>query len=102
MPSNPQQNPFSFPCIVSGERNIAIMTDEFSMKQNVHLYDRLARIVVALAIGGLYLAGQISGVVAVILGIVAVVFVATGFAGFCPVYHLLKLSTKKEKKVSAA
>lgn len=72
------------------------------MKQNVHIYDRFARILIALAVGALYLTNQISGVVAVVLGIVAIAFVVTGFVGFCPVYRLLKLSTKKEQNAASA
>ena len=70
------------------------------MKQNEHFYDRLVRVLVALAVGALFLTGQISGIAAIILGIIAVAFVVTGFIGFCPVYHFLGLSTKKKQNPS--
>jgi hypothetical protein len=72
------------------------------MKQNVHIYDRLARILIALTVGGLYLSDQISGIAAIILGIVAIAFVITGFIGFCPIYYSLKFSTKKKENAAAA
>jgi uncharacterized membrane protein YuzA (DUF378 family) len=72
------------------------------MKQNVHTYDRIARILIALAVGGLYLADQISGIAAIVLGIVSIAFVITGFVGFCPIYYCLKFSTKKKENAAAA
>ncbi len=71
------------------------------MKQNEHFYDRLVRVLAALAVGALFLMGQISGIAALILGVIAVAFVITGFVGFCPVYHFLGLSTGKKQNPSA-
>ncbi len=66
------------------------------MKQNVGTIDRIIRIVAALAIGALYATGVISGTVAIVLGVLAVVFIATSFLGFCPLYLPFGLSTKKD------
>jgi hypothetical protein len=49
------------------------------------------------AIGILYLAGLISGTVAIFLGILAIIWIITSMTGFCPTYHILKISTKKKE-----
>ncbi len=72
------------------------------MKKNIHRYDRLARILIALVVGGLILTNQIGGTAAILLGIAAFAFVVTGFVGFCPVYRILKLSTKKAENTETA
>jgi hypothetical protein len=42
----------------------------------------------------MYFAHQLSAVAAIILGILAVVFLATGIVGVCPLYLPFGLSTK--------
>ena len=68
------------------------------MKKNMGTIDRVIRTITALAIAALYFTGQISGTVAIVLGIVAVAFVLTSFIGWCPIYLPLGLSTRKENK----
>lgn len=65
------------------------------MNRNMGLVDRIIRGVIAVAILVLLLAGQLSGVAAIILGIVAVIFAVTAIVGICPLYLLFKLSTRK-------
>ena len=65
------------------------------MLKNMGTADRLLRTVIALAVGVLYVTNQISGIAAIVLGVLAVVFLITSFAGFCPLYVPLKLSTRK-------
>ena len=73
------------------------LTKEASkMNRNMGTVDRVIRILVAIMIGVLYFTNQISGVAAIILGIIAVAFVLTGFGGLCPGYLPLGLSTKKK------
>ncbi len=67
------------------------------MKQNMGKTDRTIRVILALVIAILYLTGQITGTVALVLAIVAVVFILTSAVGFCPVYYPFKLSTKKNQ-----
>ena len=67
------------------------------MKQNMGKTDRTIRVILALVIAILYLTGQITGTVALVLAIVAVVFILTSAVGFCPVYYPIKLSTKKNQ-----
>lgn len=70
------------------------------MKKNMGATDRLLRVLVALGIVVLYLAGTISGVIAIVLGAVAVVFAVTSFTGSCPGYVPLGISTRREKSTS--
>lgn len=64
------------------------------MKKNMGTVDRVLRVLVAVVVGALYLAGQITGTAAIILGIVAAIFLLTGFVGFCPLYAPFRISTR--------
>ncbi len=64
------------------------------MKKNMGAIDRVIRIGLAVLVGVLYFTGQISGLVAIILGVLAVVFLLTSLVSFCPLYAPFKLSTK--------
>lgn len=66
------------------------------MKQNMGTTDRLIRSLIAIGIAVLYFTGTISGRLAIVLGIVAVVFLVTSFIGRCPGYIPLGISTHKE------
>lgn len=68
------------------------------MKKNMGTADQVIRLLVALAIGILYLTHVISGTVALVLGILAVVFIITTFAGFCPLYRIFGIHTLQRKK----
>lgn len=70
------------------------------MKQNIASYDRALRTLIALTVGILYLTNQITGIAAVLLGALAVIFLATSFVGFCPIYAAFKISTKRAKKTA--
>jgi hypothetical protein len=67
------------------------------MKQNMGSIDRALRVLIAVVIGVLYFTDQITGLAAIILGILAVIFILTSIAGFCPLYLPFKLSTVKKK-----
>lgn len=66
------------------------------MIKNMGSVDRLVRTVLALVVAALYFAGQISGVAAIILGVIAVIFLLTSAVAFCPLYVPLKLSTRQK------
>jgi hypothetical protein len=66
------------------------------MKQNMGSTDKLLRIIAAVLIAILYFTNQITGTTAIILGIIAVVFLLTSAIGFCPLYIPLKISTRKK------
>lgn len=68
------------------------------MKANMGGLDRSLRIVIAIIIAGLLLTGTVTGTWAIILGIVAVIFLLTSFVSFCPVYALFGMSTRKVKQ----
>lgn len=68
------------------------------MPKNMGTVDRIIRIVLAIIVVVLFTAGQLSGVVAIILGILAVVFVATSVVGTCPLYLPFKIDTRGKKK----
>jgi hypothetical protein len=63
------------------------------MKKNMGTIDRVIRILLAIAVIVLYLNGSITGIAAIILGILAFVFIVTSMIGFCPLYLPLKIST---------
>lgn len=65
------------------------------MTKNMGTVDRVVRIVLALAVALLYFTGVISGTLAVILGIVALILLLTGIVGFCPLYAPFKFSTNR-------
>ncbi len=66
------------------------------MKKNMSMADRVIRAIVAVGIGVLYYAGAISGTLAVVLGIVAVVLLLTSITGVCPGYMPFGISTLKK------
>ena len=66
------------------------------LNRNMGTIDRIIRIALALVFVGLIVTGTVSGVFAVILGILAAVFAVTSVFSFCPLYLGLKLSTRPE------
>lgn len=71
------------------------------MKTNMGSLDRAVRIVIAFVIGGLYYANIIGGTTAIILLIVAGVFIVTSFVGVCPLYYPFRISTCRKKTTKA-
>ena len=65
------------------------------MKKNMGNIDRIIRVSLAVLVAVLYFAGILSGTWAVILGIVALVFLLTSLVGTCPLYMPFKISTRK-------
>ena len=65
------------------------------MKKNLSSVERIIRVFVALIVAILYFTNQISGGAAIILGVIAVAFILTSSAGFCPIYAAMKLFVKK-------
>ncbi|MDX1740828.1 MAG: DUF2892 domain-containing protein, partial [Rhodothermales bacterium] len=66
-----------------------------AMKKNMGSVDRIARILIAVVIAVLYFTDQITGTAAIILGIIAIVFLLTSLVGSCPAYLPFGLSTRK-------
>jgi len=65
------------------------------MIRNMGVLDRTIRILAALVIATLLLAGRLTGALAVVLGIVAAAFLVTSLVGWCPAYLPFGLSTRK-------
>ena len=63
------------------------------MKVNMGTADRVIRIAVALGAGLLIVSGRISGLMAVVVSVLVLVFLATSIAGFCPLYRAFGFST---------
>ena len=66
------------------------------MTRNMGTVDRVFRGVAAIAIGVLYFTGRISGTLAIVLGVVAVAFLASSLVGTCPGYLPFGFSTRKQ------
>jgi hypothetical protein len=69
--------------------------EERIMIKNMGSADRAIRVLVALVIAWLYFAGKISGTLAIILLVLAVVFVITSLVSWCPGYLPFGFSTRK-------
>jgi amino acid transporter len=66
------------------------------LNKNMGTLDRIIRIGIAVVIAVLYFSGNLSGLAAIILGILAVIFVLTSIVSFCPLYLPFGLSTCKK------
>lgn len=67
------------------------------MKKNMGTIDRVLRVILAAVIVALYLTQVITGTTAVILMVLAAVFVLTSSVSFCPLYLPFKINTKDKK-----
>ena len=66
--------------------------------KNVGSVDRVIRIILAVVLGALIISELITGVSAVIIGIIAAVLLITGLVGFCPVYLPFGISTEEKQE----
>jgi hypothetical protein len=64
-------------------------------KVNEASWDRIARVVLGVVFMYLWLGGVLSGALAITLAVLGAVFIVTGIVGFCPIYALLHVATKK-------
>lgn len=67
------------------------------MKPNMGRRDKTVRLVLAAIFAVLLIAGAVKGTLAVVLAVLAAVFVITTFVGVCPAYVPLGLSTRGKK-----
>jgi Protein of unknown function (DUF2892) len=67
------------------------------MKKNMGSADRVIRVMLAALVAVLYFTNVISGTTAIILAVLAIVFVATSLMSFCPLYLPFGLSTLRKK-----
>jgi hypothetical protein len=68
------------------------------MKKNLGSADSVIRILVAVVTALLYFTNQITGTAAIILGLLAIIFVATSFIRFCPLYLPFGISTIRKRQ----
>lgn len=57
--------------------------------------DRIIRITVGLGLAGLAITGVVTAPIAYAVWVVAAILLLTGMVGFCPLYALLHVSTKR-------
>lgn len=72
------------------------------MKRNIGNTDKLIRLLLALLVAVLYFFGVISGTLAIVLGILALVLVATSMVSFCGLYTILGINTCKTRTEKGA
>ncbi len=63
------------------------------MRKNMGTADRVIRTLLAIVIAILYFTNVIGGTLALILGIIAVIFLLTSLVSYCPAYLPLGIST---------
>jgi hypothetical protein len=68
------------------------------MKKNMGTTDKAIRIMIAIIIAILYFTHVISGTLAIVLGILAVVFILTSFISTCPLYLPFGINTSNKKR----
>ncbi len=68
------------------------------MKKNMGGPDRTIRLLIAAILVALYYFDVIDGTSAIVLLVVAAIFVLTSFISFCPLYTLLGVNTCKVRK----
>lgn len=69
------------------------------MKKNMGTLDRVLRIAAALAVIALYFTPVISGTIAIMLLVIAGIFIVTGFVSFCPLYYPFNLRTSRKQTI---
>ena len=67
------------------------------MIKNMGSLDRIIRLTIVLAIGVAFALGKISGVIALVLGVMGLAFLLTSLVGTCPIYLPFGLSTRLKK-----
>lgn len=67
------------------------------MKKNMGTVDKTIRVIIAAVIAILYYFGVISGTLAIILMVFAIIFIVTSLISFCPLYTLFGINTGKKE-----
>ena len=66
------------------------------MKLNLSTVDRILRVVIGLAVVGYFLTTPFKAV-----ALVGVILAVTGLVGWCPIYRILRVSTRRHAQTSA-
>lgn len=67
------------------------------MKKNMGSTDKIIRFLFAIVVAVLFYTKTVEGTLALVLGILATVMMATSLVSFCPLYLPFGLSTRKKK-----
>jgi uncharacterized membrane protein len=67
------------------------------MKKNMGMFDRALRIILAIVVAVLIYMGTLTGTAAIVLGIIAGVFLITSLVGTCGLYSVVGVSTCKKR-----
>lgn len=63
------------------------------MNKNMGKVDKTTRLILALIIAALYFGNIINGTIGITLVTLAIIFAATSFINFCPLYTLFGINT---------
>lgn len=66
------------------------------MKANMGSTDKIIRLALAVMVAVLYYTGAISGTLAIVLGVLAIIFALTSFVSFCPLYAPFGINTRRK------
>jgi hypothetical protein len=70
------------------------------MKQNLGTFDKILRISFSIIVALLYFTNQIEGTIALVLGLLSTIFLLTSLIGYCPIYGVCHISTRKNKETA--
>ncbi len=71
--------------------------NQLAMKKNMGKMDRYIRVLIAVVLAALYFTEVITGTLATIGLVVAIVFLLTSLLSFCPLYTLLGIHTGEKE-----
>ncbi len=66
------------------------------MKKNMGSADKIIRLLIVVSIAALFFTETISGSLAIMLGVLAVIFTATALISYCPLYLPFGINTRKK------
>ena len=67
------------------------------MIKNMGAADRIIRVLIAALFAALYFTGTVTGVLGIILLVIGGIFLLTSIFGFCPIYRIFGIKTKKQE-----
>jgi len=67
------------------------------MKKNMGSIDKIIRILIAIIVVVLFYTNVISGTLALVLSVFAIILLITSFINFCPLYLPFGISTRKKE-----
>ena len=76
--------------------NNYILIRKRKMKKNIGTFDKVIRILVAVAIAILFYTNVINGLLGIVLIVLGIIFVITSLFSFCPLYLPVGINTGKK------